>query len=706
LNILEIDNLKGKLNQNVLHSFSPRQKYFYFHDYFELLLQADEQIVCSYLLEQIESYIDSLHSLYPTGLNPSLIQNITKQTSELLKVSCLSDFHLKIKDAASKLNREYQPVKNALNGELQSTDSSDVLYFPVLENDGSNNLLQSGFLESIKVEIKEAKAKTNFYISPSGREIEKLISEQIEISWNLSIEHLKKYVKRFNLHHDVFIHFDNKLGYYTGNSLGAALSLVFLKELLNYYNAPVIFLFSGRVAVTGGLDKDENILEVSEKVLEKKVVTIFFSTVQTFVVADSEKQFAAEKLNVLKKDFPKRNLKIIGVEDLDDLLARRNVVKIRKQKVIVRSAKFAFKNWAAVFLMTIVIFLVYVGQFYDFDSNPAILINKGYWLSVQNKNGKELWKKRMGFSVDIEYKNRIVTVSQKIIDIDGDGSNEVLLTTDDQSQYNPPKQPGRVACFSSEGNQVWEYYFRDTVLSVEMEHSSYYVSHIIDTVTINETKAIVCFAANVLYPSAVYFLDLKTGERIGTTMWHTGHLQSGKIIDINKDGKKELIMFGLSNAYRRVIAFSVDIDKIDGQLPTEGVRKFVGLKDAEINAYVLLPNTDYTLYLTSNYNRILPGNISINENVDGIFNYLMEGEFPNYKGILIELDGNLNVTKIDPSLEFEIARDSLVVKGELKLPLTHTEEYQKILYDQIRYWDGEKFITREKYKTSTTKLKR
>ena len=60
MNTLEIENLKIKLNRNVLHSFSPRQKFLYLYDYFGMLLQNDEQIVCSYLLEQIESLKDEL----------------------------------------------------------------------------------------------------------------------------------------------------------------------------------------------------------------------------------------------------------------------------------------------------------------------------------------------------------------------------------------------------------------------------------------------------------------------------------------------------------------------------------------------------------------------------------------------------------------------------------------------------------------------
>jgi len=664
-------------------------------DYFEILLQNDGQITCSYLLEQIESYVDNLNRLYPMSLNPSLIQKITKQTDELLKLSCLSQFHLKIKDAVSEFNRKYQPVKNALNGKLELIDSSDVLYFPVLENDGNNNHLQSGFLETIKVEIKEAKAQTNFYISPSGREIEKLISEQIETSWNLSIEQLKKYVRKFNIHHDVFIHFNNKSGYYTGNSLGAALSLVFLKELLSYYNAPIIFSFNGRIAVTGGLDSDENILEVSEDILEKKVVTAFFSTVQTFVVADNEKQFASEKLNELKQDYPNRNLKIIGVEDLDDLLARRNVVKIRKQKAIVRSAKFALKNWAAVLFLAMVLILVYVGRFYDFDDNPAILVNKGFWLSVQNKNGKELWKKRMRFSSYVGHENQLNYVAQKIIDVDNDGTNEVILSLEDRHQYTPILSYKRVACFSSKGILMWEYTFKDSISSIEQDHSLDYATYLIDTLTINKTKSLALFAQNVLYPTAVFFLDLKTGKRIDTTMWHVGHLHSGIFKDLNQDGKLELIMTGLNNSLGRVVIFSVDIDKIGGQLPAIGDRMFKEMPIAEVNNYILLPKSDYTSYFGLKFNQDSWGavNAFLRKNITHIF--LNEGQEPDYKGITVFFNKDLSVNKIDISEGFEVARDALVESRELQPPYSNTKEYINILFEQIRFWDGTKFVTKE-----------
>ncbi len=45
-------------------------------------------------------------------IKPSLIQIINKRTKDLLNISCLSDFYLKIKGCVSELNKKIQPIKN------------------------------------------------------------------------------------------------------------------------------------------------------------------------------------------------------------------------------------------------------------------------------------------------------------------------------------------------------------------------------------------------------------------------------------------------------------------------------------------------------------------------------------------------------------------------------------------------------------------
>ncbi len=658
-----------------------------------MLLQNDEQIACSYLLEQIESYVDNLHRLFPTGLNPSLIQKITKQNNELLKLSCLSEFKLKIKDAASELNQKYQPIKNALNGKIELADSSDVLYFPVLENDGSNIHLQSGFLETIKVEIKEAKAQINFYISPGGREIENLIQEQIEISWNLSIEHLKKYVKSFNLHHDVFIHFNKKLGYYTGNSLGAALSLVFLKELLSYYNAPVTFSFNGRVALTGGLDRDENILKVSEDILEKKVVTVFFSTVQTFIVADNEKQFASEKLNELKQEYPNRNLKIIGVEDLDDLLARRNVVNIRKQKIVVRSAKYVRQHWMNTLLSVVIALIIAYIFILDFDTNPATIEHAGKLRLIKNKNGKVLWQSKLSFE-DNQLNYHFARISEKIFDVDGNGLNEVLLVNQDENLGHI----GRLDCFNNDGVLLWKYEFDDSIETIYEKYSNKFTIRIAGIDNLDGKKVLYLFAQhNIYFPTAVFRLDAKTGKRLPGTFWHPGGLGAGILADLNGDGLNELYLTSINNEWESAVFFGLEKDSLYGRGPAFGKYVYPNREISNFLCYLSIPKSDYSKYKNVRYPLTGTGGLFYLEHENLLTYPIIYGEHTELMSVSFRINQKYEIEKLIILDQFRVKRDSLVAQGKLSLPLTDTKDYVEILKDQVRYWDGEKFITAEEY---------
>lgn len=61
-----------------------------------------------------------------------------------------------------------------------------------------------------------------------------------------------------------------------------------------------------------------------------------------------------------------------------------------------------------------------------------------------------------------------------------------------------------------------------------------------------------------------------------------------------------------------------------------------------------------------------------------------------YYGFSNELDFQW----VDCADNAQQVRDSLVSQGTLKPPYTNTDEYFKILKDEIRYWDGKEFISK------------
>ena len=67
----------------------------------------------------------------------------------------------------------------------------------------------------------------------------------------------------------------------------------------------------------------------------------------------------------------------------------------------------------------------------------------------------------------------------------------------------------------------------------------------------------------------------------------------------------------------------------------------------------------------------------------------IEGEVPkDITGVGYYLDRHLSNPEVIIGDAFQVRRDSLVVHGKLKPPLTNTKEYENILLNQFQEWDA------------------
>ncbi len=697
MDVINIENKRTDLKTVLSSSSSPREKVLAVAGYFNLLLESgDNSIIESYITEFIESFIFYLGSYSPAGVNPSVTENLLAVCNKLATLDCLNPFKQQINFAVDNVKAELNRLRQSLSGETGHLITDGRFYIPVIEETTGEGGLNLGLLESISVSLKKSKDKGKFVIVPSGKELEQRLIGQVKNSWNIALIESNRYLKRKKFDEvDVIISFDKRYGYYTGDSLGTALTVLFLEEILNYYNSPIVISKNSIAALTGGIDEEGNIKPVSGEIIKQKTGIVFFSDTGLFVLPKDDEQTARNELGHLKSLYPNRNLKIESIESFSDLLNRRNIVDIRKQKTLVRTAKFALRNWAAVFLFAAILLLIYIGRFYDFDTNPAQLVNKGSWLFVENKNGKLLWKRKVEYNLDTEKltSSLLKTSSQKLVDVNGDGINEVILLREDAQMYNDVI-PRQVSCLDSDGNIIWYYIFRDTIETNEMVHSTDYGSSLVDTLTILNKKALMLYSNNVLYPSAIYFLELETGKRFGPTMWNPGHLRTGLIGDFDENGKAELVGLGTSNCFERVALFSIDIDNIGGQFPSKGPYFFVGKEFAKINKYILLPKSDVNKYLGYRFNTF-PVNISYIENPKYFTFHTSEDPDKLRLGIHYRFDNKLNFIMLDPDDFFQVARDSLVARGELEPPYTKTREYKEILGNNMLFWNGIKFVTKK-----------
>ncbi len=523
----------------------------------------------------------------------------------------------------------------------------------------------------------------------------------MEDSWEAAKQYAKKYIRKINFHHEVIISFDKRIGDYIGNSLGIALTISFIEELLSFYNAPTIVVsINYGIAFTGGNDAKGNISPVSKEIIEKKLETIFYSDINTFVIPEEDQLNAALKLKELQKDFPERKVKLIGVETFEDILNRRNLVDISKQKTIVRFYKFSKKNWASLILLLILAVVVVISGVLDLDSNPAVLDNEGYMIYVKNKNGKVLWSKKSDIDLINDFKKSEINLSQKIVDINNDGINEVILTDEDLLNTKDENDYLRVACYNNKGNLIWKYNFRDSVLTREGVPERRFKSYLIDTLTVKRTTILYLFTAHsIIYPSVVYRLNLLNGKRLKGTLWSQGHFAGALIGDFNKDGKNELVGAGINNGCERCFILSINLDQLNGQTPTlDNNYYYLNKKIAKFNQYLLLPKSDYNDYFKQRFNIIPRGNFAYQSDLNKFIFSIYEGEAENpdsFCGYTININPALNKFDIFIGDEFHVRRDSLVAKGLLKPPYTNTNAFVNILKNQVRYWNGEKFVKKE-----------
>lgn len=684
MDILLFEKRYSDIKNLLQEPHSERRKLLVISDFFtEILLQGNESLIEVYISDLISNYISLIKIIKVRGLKLEKLNSLIEQLQVIIILDFLASLKSELQSALNHLLFKRDQLASWLNNTYTSKSRS-LIYFPLIEICNDYNL--SGFLETISIEISKGEKK--FLINSISYDSNTQIIDQLEIAWDLAIKYCSKLIKKINDQHLVNIRFENNFGIYSGNSFGMALLVAFIEALLKFYKSPTVVKINGVIAITGAIDKNSRLIAASKTIIETKTETVFYSDASLFCVPKTDEIRAEEKLKELKVDFPNRNLIIVGLNDLDDLLSRRNVVDIHKINMIERTTDYVLRKWKSIFLAALLTVLLSFVFIMDFDDNPAMFSQNGKLLLVKNKNGKVLWEIKLSFEPNT--RDDRINSSVKIVDVNGDGMNEVLICDEDIPFTNSDK--GRVVCFDNNKNIMWKYTLRDSISTFRKWTTSYIIS-LIDTVSIDGRKILFLMSRNTPnFPSAVFKLDLVTGKRIDSlkTLWNAGTITNGLIGDFNEDGQTEIILAGVHNGFQRAILFSVDLNNIGGQTPAPDRYNFNSIPRAMLNEFILLPHSDYGLYY-SKYNSVPPQHLQF-------INQSKNFEFSTMEGLneiilfYYGFDNKLNFQWVDCADNAQKLRDSLVIKGILQEPFTNTNEYFEILRKQIQYWNGERFI--------------
>ena len=503
-NFLQIESLRTELIEKSFKVFSHNLKVFLYYDYFQKVLPHNNKNLSeAFLTEFIDDYISAIARFEVWCIHPEFTRKIISQLSDLQTLSTTIDYLQTIDTETERIEKQLLKLNSILQGSSYPDNSVQKAFFPLVDREAPDDFY--GTIDSIAIRINKCDEKDKFIIIPSEKKIEKKILEQCQNSWLLALNLLKVYVKKPCEYHEVIISFDKKEGIYEGNSLGIALTLSFLEQLLGFYNPAYIIKIKEQSAFTGGVTETGKVLCTSEEIIKQKVAAIFFSELNTFVIPKTEETYAYFALTLLKNQYPERNLKLIPIEDISDVLNRRDLVEIKKRNPVVRTGKFVKKNWVSA-IATILLAILFAFLFVmDFDDNPATLTTDGRTLFVKNKSGKILWTKKIGVPKEAAANHRILDDYCRIFDVDEDEKNEVLIAGDMQSVENNFYSSVSLLCYNAKGIVLWRYSFSDSVESEREILQPIYWLTMIDTLTINNSRSLFLISSNVSsFSSAIY----------------------------------------------------------------------------------------------------------------------------------------------------------------------------------------------------------
>ena len=351
LDIFHIEKLRLDLQENLTAERSPFVQIIFLNTFFlEIINQNNNSLEEAFITEFIPTYLAAIKNISAIGIEPNKINAEITSIKKITKSEIFLEFHKIINNEITRIENENRLVQNSLEG-YESEVKQTLLSFPVKIN-GSNSNFQLGQIETftVKIDAESSLNKDKFIIVPTFKEVDKQLEEQIKTSWQLAINYLKKYYKKPSKFHEVVLIFDHKFAHFEGFSLGLAITIGFIQALFKHYNTELSLSLNSNVTFTGGFDTNKKVKNLGGNIVRQKTETVFYSPYNYFALPDGDTAIAKEELTELNLLFPNKKLKIINIQDFDDLINHRQIINIAKAKLTERTGKFISNNKVSLLL--------------------------------------------------------------------------------------------------------------------------------------------------------------------------------------------------------------------------------------------------------------------------------------------------------------------------------------------------------------------
>jgi hypothetical protein len=310
-------------------------------------------------------------------------------------------------------------------------------------------------------------------------------------------------------------------------------------------------------------------------------------------------------------------------------------------------------------------------------------------MEILNKSKQVLWEYTvLRPSVILEQINLFNTVPIQVADIDHDGSNEVITCLPVDGQSKSPDYKVRV--IDAGQNIRFEKSYVEQVHYLNRRYGNQFGPMYVLVRPLPGAAADEFFvgANNVGRSPFIITRYSGAGDELGQ-YWHFGNLVSSRILDVNRDGKEEMVLMGINDTR----------DSVHEEFPVVVIidpSKLIGRSKSALSPGFQLPTSDAELYYialsTSDIARSLRRTTlaqGFRIDADGSFRVDVQANFAD-DPIKVQFEytfsKDLVPLEVKPSNATVSSHARLIADGKLKGKLDNS--YLENLKNGIRFWDG------------------
>ena len=707
MSLIDIELKANWLHNQLQKSMSTRLKILSVCNFFsEIINEKDQSKFTSFYLQ----FKDELFYL----IKKEQFKYFSPDEIEILSSICIKIFtflnqieviekELILNILRNAKNRIETILNNKLSNEDVSIDAYSINHV-LIESDETMHL-NTGIVEKLFIEIsRNDQKKTGDNISFDGivKNNSDELSKEIKKILNIVKSNINEIIKK-NSSYKFTLSFEEKEYSYNGISIGAATAILIYNSILKSELYKTYYKFKHDVVIGSAIDNEGYLIPLDKESLKVKLRTVFFSTNNKFVLPEENIIDARCELEVLNAQFPKRKLDLLPIRHYLQIFRNLDIVEVHKLKIRekVKANYNRYHSYVNLILSFVILVIMTVLTFNIFipnlDNNPVYTSIADNRFVAFNKYGKSIWKSDLLNAEDKQLAHSWITRDRRILvnDIDGDGKNEILYLRED---FEKPILSRTLFCCAGDGKLKWKFIVPKRENNYGDDECS--DKTIIDGMNIFYNKTTkrkeIILSSHVceLFPEYLIRID-NEGKQI-SEMYHPGHVNYVKIIDIDNDGNYEIVAGGVNNDFEKHAFIAViDPNNLSGSSP--GRRLPINVKVSPVKKYILLPKTELCNFSLSKLNKV--SFFEFNENQLSV--YVNENELydPNKplsrdnddQSVIYTFDRNMKPISFGTSSEWDAKFNELLAQKKVK-PIINWKKYKDSILDEIKYWDGEKFV--------------